>query len=418
LASEGDSTGTTGWAAFRHRDFCLLFSVRILNGVATNIFQIAVGWEMWRITHEELILGLVGIVSFAPNLLLFLVAGTIADRFPRERVLAVSFGVQAVAALGLLLIDAQPEPSVTLAFVVIFLNGIGRTFAQPATQALLPNVVPKEHFPNAVAWASSGQQISVIMGPLIGGFLLLLGATVDFGATAAAFTLNIVLALSIRPIGQLVSKGPVTLDSLFAGLRYIFSNQIILGAMSLDLFAFMFGSANALMPVFATDILNIGEVGLGMLRASIAVGATLCGLVLTRVPIKRHAGVTLLITVAVYGTAMSAFGAAPNIYFALPALFVAGAADLVSVFIRQTLVQLATPDEMRGRVTSVHGVFTNASGQLGDFRAGSVAAALGVIPAVMLGGMMTLALAPLWGKFFPKLRHIDALEIESLRRGT
>ena len=318
LSSEAGTT--TGWAAFRHRDFVLVFAARILNGMATVMLQLAIGWEVWRITRDELTLGLIGLAFFAPNLVFFLAAGTLADRFKRTHVLAASYALQGAGAFLLLWVFEAEAPIVALAFGVIVLVGTGRTFSQPAQQSLLPNVVPVEHFPNAVAWASSGHQLSVVIGPLIGGALLVLGADVVFATVAAGYCLNVVLILTVRARGQERARGPVTLETLFAGIRYIYNRQIILGAITLDLFAVIFGTANALMPVFATDVLGVGAAGLGFLRGAHAAGAVVCGLGLAHIPVRHHAGRTLLVTVALYGVAMCAFGLSETMWLSLVAL--------------------------------------------------------------------------------------------------
>jgi predicted MFS family arabinose efflux permease len=408
-------SGTTGWAAFTHRDFQLFFVVRVLNGAMGVMLQLAIGWEVWRITRDEWALGMIGLVMFAPNFIFFLAAGTIADRLKRQYILGFSYACQAVCAI--LLIDALDEasPNMHLAYVILFTLGTLRAFSQPAQGSILPNVVPPEHFSNAVAWSSSAHQLSVVIGPVIAGALLVIGARETFIAITVGYAVAAILILFVRARSQQKTRGPVTLETLFAGIRYIYNRQIILGAMTLDLFAVLLGMANALLPVFATDILNIGEVGLGFLRGAQAAGAVLCGLALTRIPVKRHAGNILLVTVGIYGAALFVFGVSEWVWLSLLSLAIAGSADMVSIFIRQTLVQLATPDEMRGRVAAVHGMFTNASGQLGDFRAGAMAAMLGAASSIAIGAAGTVALAVLWAWWFPKLRRVDSLDIETLR---
>jgi MFS family permease len=409
------SGGTTGWAAFRYPDFTLLFIVRILNGMGSVMLQLAISWEIWRITHDEWTLGMIGLVQFAPNLVFFLAAGTTADRFVRQYVMAVSYLLLTASAILLYLVFSAEAPQIWYAFCILILVGIGRTFSQPAQQSLVPNVVPPEHFPNAVAWGSSAQQLSTVIGPVLGGALLLLGATTVFLTVAAGYALSVVLMMMVRTRVQAKPKGPVTLDSLFAGMRYIFHRQIILGGITLDLFAVIFGTVNALLPVFATDVLNVGELGLGFLRGAHAVGAMSCGLILTHIPVSRHAGRMLLLSVASYGLSIGVFGLSETWWLSLLALACAGASDMVSVFIRATLVQLATPDEMRGRVAAVHGMCTNASGQLGDTRAGFVAAVIGAPASVVVAACVTVALAVGYAVWFPRLRKVDSLTLAELQ---
>ncbi len=416
--AEGGSSSkaqATGWVAFRHRDFRFVFANRILSATATAMLQIAVGWEMWRVTQDPFVLGLVGLCLFLPNLIFFLPAGTIADRFPRRRVLIFTYGVQALAAFLLFLVFSSEAPSVALVLSAIFVVGTGRTFGSPAGTALVPNVVPPEHFPNAVAWTNATWELAVIVGPMLGGFLLVAGAPTVCALVACIYLGNAMLMGMLRTRVQVMSKEPVSLKSLLAGIRYIFDRQIILGAVSLDLFAVLLGGATALLPIYATDILGIGEVGLGMLRSSIAVGAVACGLIIIRVPVRRHAGRILLVTVGIFGAAITVFGFSTTIWVSMTALAFAGAADMVSVYIRQTLIQLATPDEMRGRVSAVTMMFVGASNELGEFRAGGIAAMMGVVASAVAGGIGTILVAALWALLFPRLRRIDSLDIDSLR---
>lgn len=379
------------------------------------MLQLAIGWEVWRVFHDELTLGLIGLALFAPNLLIFLVTGTVADRFARQHIMAASYVSQAVCSFLLLIVLSDATPSMPWTYAVLFLLGTARAFSQPAQQSILPTIVPPHHFSNGVAWSSSAHQLAVVIGPMIAGALLLLGADVVFITVACSLLVGAFFVMIVKTRGQEKSRGPVTLESLLAGIRYIYNRQVILGAITLDLFAVIFGSVNALLPVYVTDVLETGPEGLGLLRASLAVGAVSCGLALTHIPVKRHAGLILLVAVGVYGLATLLFGVSTSLYLSIAALALAGVADMVSVFIRATMIQLATPDEMRGRVASVHGMFTNASGQLGDFRAGSIAAVLGAVPSVAIGAVATAGLAVLWYWKFPRLRNVDALDVDSLR---
>jgi MFS family permease len=406
---------TTGWVAFRHRDFRIVFVNRILSAMATAMLQVAIGWEMYVITADPFILGLVGLCLFMPNLIFFLPAGIVADRFPRRLVIISSYCVQVLASFLLFLVFSNDTPSVILVLATVFIIGTGRTFSAPASTALVPNVVPPEHFPNAVAWTNATWELAVILGPMIGGLLLTTGAPTVCAIVCGIYCCCVILISSLRTRVQVMSKEPVRLGTIFAGLRYIFDRQIILGAVSLDLFAVLLGGATALLPIYAKDILQIGPEGLGLLRSSIAVGAVICGLIIVRVPVRRHAGRILLVTVGIFGAAITVIGFSEIVWLSMAALAVAGAADMVSVYIRQTLIQLATPDEMRGRVSAVTMMFVGASNELGEFRAGSLAAMIGVITSVVAGGIGTVMVAAAWAVLFPKLRKIDALEAKSLQ---
>lgn len=415
-AEAADQGSITGWAAFRHRDYRFVFFAGFVSSMAIFSLQIAIGWEMWQATREEYYLGLVGLFAFLPALLFFPISGMVADRFPRRLVLAVCYMTQAFAALLLLAAFTTDNVQPFVALVLIALAGAGRAFAQPTGAALLPNVVPVQHLPNAVAWASSARQLSMVIGPAIGGFLLVLGTAFAFAAIAAMFVICTFLIVFARAPRQAQVRGPVTLAVLFAGFRFIFSRQIVAGAMLLDFVAVMAGTCFALLPVYATDILQVGELGLGFLRSVWAVGATVCALILTHVAIRRHAGHVLLASVAIYGAAMAVFGFSTLLWLSMAALFVGGAADMISVYIRDNLVQLATPDEMRGRVQSVNAVFTLGSSDLGQLKSGLLAEGIGVVPSVVLGGIGVLGIVALWVPLFPRLRAVQGLDPDSIRR--
>ena len=414
-ASNGEvGESRAGLVAFQSVDFRKIFGARVLNGLAANMLHIAVGWEVYKVTRDPFALALVGLFMFAPNIMFFLIAGATADRLPPRLVLASCYLLHTAAAASLFFLFSAQTPNMVLVYIALFAIGTGRCFAQPASHAIVPNIVPKEHFTNAVAWGSSGQQIAVIAGPAIGGVLLVAGAPVVFAVVTGLFAANLVLMLMITSRQQTFAREPMSVSSMFAGLKFIFNRQIILGAISLDLFAVLFGGAIAMMPIYAADILNVGEVGLGFLRSAIAVGGAACAIGLTQYPIRRHAGRALLISVAVFGAGTIVFGLSVNLYLSLGALVIAGGADAISVFIRQSMVQLGTPDEMRGRVTSVNSMFVGASNELGEFESGTVAVWVGVVPSVVIGGIATIAVAALWAKLFPRLRSVDALSAEGI----
>ena len=417
---ESGKGGTAGFAAFRHRDFVFAFGARIVNNMATRMLQVSIGWEVWRITQSELMLGYVGLAMFLPNILFFLVAGEAADRFPRRRILTITYAAQALTAAMLLFAFSGDDPAIGLVLALLFLMGMGRTFAQPANLALIPNLVPKDVFPNAVAWANSGQHVSTIIGPVLGGILIEYGTGRGFGATLAFATVTVLFAaaalsiLMIRSRIQSLNRAPLTIETVFAGMKFIWNRQIILGAISLDLFAVLLGGATAMFPVFATDILHLGASGLGLLHSAFAVGEVACALVLTQIPVRRRAGRKFFIAVAIYGFGIIAFGLSEIVWLSLAALAVAGAADMVSVFIRHNMIQFATPDQMRGRVMAVHGVFTGGSAQLGEFESGAVAEFIGPIGSGLVGGVGTIAVAIIFAKYFPNLRRVDALEHDAV----
>ena len=413
-----DESAITGWAAFRHRNFRFVFFTGFTSSMAIFSLQIAIGWEMWQATREEYYLGLVGLFAFLPALLFFPIAGMVADRYPRRVILAVCYTVQGSAALLLLAAFTAGDVHPLVPLCLIALAGAGRAFSQPTGAALLPNVVPPQHLPNAVAWSSSARQLSMVIGPAVGGFLLALGTAFAFGAIAAMFAVCVVLILFVRTPRQAQARGPVTLAVLFAGFRFIFSRQIVAGAMLLDFVAVMAGTCFALLPVYATDILHVGELGLGFLRSVWAVGATACALTLTHVAIRHHAGAILLGAVALFGVAMAVFGISTNLWLSMAALFVGGAADMISVYVRDNIVQLATPDDMRGRVQSVNAVFTLGSTDLGQLKSGLWAEAMGVVPSVVIGGIGVLGIVALWLPLFPRLRAVDGLDQASIRRAS
>ena len=420
MAADGtDSAASiTGWAAFRHRNFRFLFFVGFMSSMALYSLQIAIGWEMWQATREEYYLGLVGLFSFLPMLILFPISGVVSDRFPRRLVLGICYGGQAAATVLLLVAFTVKDVHPAVALAIISLAGIGRAFAQPAQQALLPNVVPPEHLPNAVAWWTSGRQLSMVIGPSIGGALLIFGAAFAFAAIAGMFVSCLILVAFVHAEQKGTPRGPVTLEILFAGLRFMFQRRIVLGAVSLDLFAVLMGSCFALLPVYATDVLHVGELGLGFLRSVWAVGATVCALVMTHIAIRHHAGLMLFGTVALYGVAMATFGFSTALWLSMAALFVGGAADMISVYIRDNLVQMATPDDMRGRVQAVNGVFIMGSGDLGQLKSGLLAEAIGVIPSVIVGGLGVIGIVALWLKLFPGLRLVNGLDFDSIEKAS
>nr|WP_314492929.1 MFS transporter [uncultured Pseudomonas sp.] len=395
-----------------HRPFVAFWFARVFTASGFQMLTVAIGWHLYQLTGNVLDLGLVGLVEFAPRVLFMLHTGHVADRYDRRRVAALCQALQGLIALGLALGSATDNVSRELIFALAFLLGATRAFEMPATQALLPNIVPPGLFPRAVAASASASQSATIVAPAVGGFLYAFGSLWVYGPTVLLYAIACLLTLSLSVRAQVPQRGRASLESLLAGIRFIRSRQDILGAISLDLFAVLLGGATALLPVFAKDILFTGPMGLGLLRSAPAVGALLMSLWLARFPFERKVGRTMFTAVAVFGVATIAFGLSTSFWFSLAVLVVLGAADMISMVIRSAFVQLETPDEMRGRVSAVNGLFIGASNQLGEFESGVTAHWLGTVPAVVLGGVGTLLVTGVWIKLFPTLANRDRLHSE------
>jgi len=389
--------------------FIRFWWARVTATIGNQMLMVAVGWQMYDLTGSAWDLGLVGLLQFAPALALVLVAGQVVDRFHRARILSLCMLGQGLIAVVLALAALRGWASRELLLGVSVLLGTVKAFQMPSQQALAPLLVPQAVLPRALAFSSAGMQGAIIFGPALGGFIFVAGAQAVYGVCAVAFALAAALIAGVhyehapRP-GQTMS-----LDTLLAGVRFVFQRQVVLGAISLDLFAVLLGGATALLPMFAKDVLHVGPWGLGLLRAAPAVGALSLSIALTRWPIRRRAGHVLLGAVAVYGVTTLVFALSTLFLVSMVALALGGAADMVSVVIRQSLVQLDTPDEMRGRVSAVNSVFIGASNQLGEFESGVTAAWLGPVGSVLLGGFGTLVVAALWFRLFPGLANRDAL---------
>jgi MFS family permease len=397
------------YAAFRYAAFLRYLVARFLATFSAQIVSVAVGWQIYDLTRDPLDLGLVGIIQFLPALLLVLVTGAAADRFGRRLIMALAGFLEALCALAILLLTIRGVSGAGPIFVVLALFGIARAFFGPASSALVANLVPVEDFANAVAWNSSAWQTAGIIGPVAGGLLYGISAEAAYAVAALLMLIGGLLVLSIpKPTQRLPSEKP-TLDALFAGFRYIWTQKIVLGAISLDLFAVLLSGASALLPVYARDILELGPWGLGLLRAAPGVGAIGVAVWLAAHTIKDHAGIIMLAFVALFGAFTILFGVSTLTWLSIFALVMLGATDMVSVYVRETLIQLWTPDELRGRVNAVNGVFVGASNELGEFRAGTMAALIGTVPAVVFGGVGALAVAGIWAWLFPALRKIRHL---------
>jgi MFS family permease len=428
-----------GWATPTRlrdqRDFLKLLVARLAGTAANQMLMVALGWQMYDLTGSAWQLGLVGLAQFAPALLLTLPAGHLADHHDRRRLLAASLAVQAAVALLLALASVGGWVGAGLILVLSIGLGAARALQMPSIQALTPSLVPPVLWPRAVAASSSVMQAAIVAGPALGGALYALGplltrarglAAVEATANAAAsaqagaaivyaISLGLPLLAIVGVLGirggrhEVVADTSPGWDSLTAGVRFILQRPVVLGAMSLDLFAVLLGGATALLPIFARDLLHTGPAGLGLLRSAPALGAVVVGLWLSRAPIERHAGRWLLGGVALFGLATLAFALAREFWLAFGALAVSGAADMVSVVIRQSLVQLETPDAMRGRVGAVNSVFIGASNQLGEFESGATAALMGPVASVLLGGFGTLLVVAVWFRLFPALARRDHL---------
>ena len=396
----------------RHRDFGLFLGGRFASVLAAQMQWVANGWYLYDLTGDPMTLGWAGLASFVPIALLTLPAGDLADRMDRRWILGIAHFIQALAAALLLVLVAMKVGVTWPFYCALVLSGSTRALAGPASKSLAPLLVPREQFAQSVAWATSTQQTAIIAGPALGGLIYLLGAPITF---AACFVLALISAVAMLAIGTRVvasrEGGTTAVQRALAGLRYLRTQPIVFGAITLDLFAVLLGGVNALLPVFSRDILHVGPAGLGMLRSMFAVGAITTSLVLAQLPEQRqpHAGRALFGGVAVFGIGAIVFALSGSFWIALLALFTMGAADAMSVFVRATVVQLATPEDMRGRVSAIHVLFVGCTNELGEFRAGTMAALLGVVPAALAGGIGTLLIVALWTQLFPSLRRVDRL---------
>jgi MFS family permease len=392
----------------RNRDFRLFLVGRLLATLAVQMQTVAVGWQVYAVTRDPMDLGLIGFSQFLPFIVLILPAGQAADRRDRRRILTGCFAVECVCALLLLALSVRGIESAWPVFAVMFLFGGARAFAMPTGQALLPNLVPAEQFGPAVALNTSTWQVATIAGPAIGGLLYVAGPATVYGTVAVLLAAATAMTFTLRAGGDfVVTQEPQSLDALLSGLRFVWRRRPVFGAISLDLFAVLFGGATALLPVYAADVLHVGPGGLGVLRAAPGVGAAVCGVVLSLSPISRSVGRWMFGGVFAFGLMTIVFGVSSNFALSLAALTVLGAGDMVSVYIRHLLVQLQTPDDIRGRVSAVSAVFIGASNELGEFESGVTAAWWGTVPAVIVGGCATLVVAAIWMRLFPELSKLD-----------
>lgn len=398
------------YAAFRHSAFLRFWAARFLTTFATQIVSVGVGWQVYDLTRDPFDLGLVGVIQFIPALLLVLVTGVVSDRFGRRRVMGLSILLESLCAVALLVLTLRGLTGVMPIFAVLAVFGIARAFFGPASASLVANLVPPEDFANAVAWNSSAWQTATIVGPVAGGLLYGLSASAAYGVAAMLMVAASILIFSIPKPKQHSETDRPTLETLFAGFRYIWREKIVLGAISLDLFAVLLSGAVALLPVYARDILHLGPWGLGLLRAAPGIGALTVAVWLAGHPLRDHAGRIMFVFVALFGVFTVVFGLSTVPWLSIAALAMLGATDMISVYVRETLIQLWTPDNVRGRVNAVNMVFVGASNELGEFRAGMMAAAFGTVHAVVFGGVGAIAVAGLWAYMFPALRKVRRLD--------
>ncbi|AWV23711.1 Macrolide-efflux protein [Roseomonas mucosa] len=394
----------------RNRSFLLFWVTRVSSALAFQVIAVSVGWQVYALTGSTFALGMVGLAQFVPQMILTLPAGHIADQYDRRHIMRACQLAEALAGLTLAATALAGHTPTWLVFVAVAAVGAARAFESPATTSLLPGLVPSSQLQQAISLTSSAMQTAMILGPALGGLLYALGAGLAYSIVTALFLTAALATTLIRLDHTPPRREPLTLANAFAGIGFIRTRPILLGVITLDLFAVLLGGAVALLPVYAKEILHTGPWGLGLLRSSPAIGALAMSLLLARFPMRHHAGLKMFGAVGVFGLATVVFGLSTWLPLSVAALVVLGAADVVSVVIRSALVQFATPDHMRGRVNAMNMLFIGASNQLGEFESGVTAALLGTVPAVVLGGIGSIVIVLLWMRVFPALRRVDNLE--------
>ncbi len=417
----------TATVALQSRDFRFYSAARLLGIMGAEAQSVGVAWQVYEITHSALALGYTGLALFLPGIFFVLPAGHVADRYDRRTVILTCYSLQAVATSLLLWLSLRGLHNIWVVYGILFLIGTGRCFSGPAASALVPTLVPKEHFVNAVTWGASIFQIANATGPMLGGLLFTFSLATIFDGRFArfngaplvyCFTLImlvafVVLLSMVKPRGAAEKKG-FTVETVLAGLRYVVGTRLLLGSISLDLFAVLLGGAVSLMPIFASDVLHEGANGLGLLRAMPSLGALVVSLTLLAWPLRRRAGKTMLLCVGLFGAATVVFGLSRNVWLSCCALVIIGATDMISVVVRSSILQLATPPEMRGRVSSVNWLFLGASNELGEYESGLTAHWWGAVRAVVVGGIASMVVTGTWSFFFPALRQADKLSADDL----
>jgi MFS family permease len=405
----------------RYPDFSLLLVARFLSSVAMLTQSVTLGWQVYSlarldhsIEYSSFLVGMIGLAQFVPMFAFVLLAGETADRYDRRKILIACCALQVVCSASLALLADMEQPSLVGIFAVAALFGVGRAFTMPASASMGPMLVPREILPRAIGWNTLAMQGGMVLGPWLGGLLCAISVPAAYGTSAGLYVAAGIAVSFIAANTQPDHKGGARLKLIAEGLAYVWSNKIVFGAISLDLFAVLLGGVTALLPVFARDILHIGPDGFGLLRSGPAIGGGLMALALSTRPIQRDAGFWMLVSVAAYGFATIIFAVSTWIWISMVALAALGAADAVSVFVRQSLIQIVTPDPMRGRVTAVSSLFISASNELGEFESGVAARFLGPIGAAIFGGVGSIALTGVWAKMFPALRdaHLDTVRTE------
>ena len=401
----------------RHPDFGLFWLAMLFVNVAVQIEAVTIGWQIYAlgrttldIEHSAFLVGMVGLCQFLPLFVLTLYAGTVVDRHDRRRIVMASLGVEFVCVLGLVAMALHPSPSVAPIFAIAALFGGARAFLSPAGSAVVPMLVPRADMPQAISLKSLSWQGAVIVGPWIGGLLVAISPAAAYEVAAVLYALGVLTLTFIRADTRPERRPGSRIEQVREGLHYVWTNKIILGAISLDLFAVLLGGATALLPAFASDILHVGPDGFGLLRSGPAIGAATMALILSRWPLKRRAGARMFAAVGAFGLATRVFALSKSMPLSILALAVLGAADMISVYVRQTLVQIVTPDHMRGRVSAVSGLFISGSNELGEFESGVVARLLGPVGAAVFGGIGTLIVTGTWARLFPALYNADRLD--------
>lgn len=408
-ATPSDSDLVSTDSVFGVREFRVCLAATFLASVAMNAQSAAIGWQIYKITHSPLSLGYLSLAQFIPMMAMTLPAGAAADRFDRGVIMTASALVRTLTAATLAVFSITSPSAIWPFYATLALVATARAFAAPAADSLLPRLVPRERFADAVAWSSSSGQVAIVAGPAVGGALYLLGPVVAYSVCGALFLASAIGWTLIRsPNRERLERSAGTgLVALTAGVSYVRRHRLILGSISLDLFAVLLGGATALLPVYARDILHVGPAGLGVLLGAPALGATLIGIRLGRAPLRRNSGAAMFACVALFGLATIAFGLSRHFMLSVAMLTVLGGADMVSVYVRGTVLQLATPDSMRGRVSAVDRLFIGASNQLGGFESGVTAQWFGTVPSVVVGGIGTLAVVGIWWWLFPELRAVN-----------
>jgi MFS family permease len=425
--NDASQPGTNATSAWQSRDFRFYSIARLVGIIGAEAQAVGVAWQVYEITHSALALGYTGLALFLPGLFFVLPSGHIADRYDRRNIILTCYAVQAIATFALLWLSLRGAHNVWAIYAILFVIGAGRCFSGPAASALIPSLVPEKDFVNAVTWGATVFQIANAVGPAIGGLLFTVslthvfagrfarfnGAPLVYSFTLLALLLYLAFFSFIKPYGAAEKRG-FTVETILAGLRFVIGTRLLLGSISLDLFAVLLGGAASLMPIFASDVLHSGPNGLGLLRAMPSLGALVVSLMLLAFPIKRRAGKTMLICVGLFGVATVVFGLSRSLLLSCIALVVIGASDMISVVVRSSILQLATPPEMRGRVSSISWLFVGVSNEIGGYESGLTAYWWGAIRAVVVGGVASLAVTGIWSVFFPALRHADKLSVDDL----